>query len=669
MARIRHFALIAFVLLSGSASPVSAAGRARQSVAPVRLSAVDVSLDGPFVRITVRATSALPMASVTPTTEGPPRVFVDLPGVDPGQVPASLTGRAIVRRVRVALNSADPPVTRLVLDLAGAVMSAVVPGGSELTIVVAPADGVTAPTPRTGLGPSVASLAPASRPTAATGVSAPSGRVTATVAPPTAVVPARTVAPTPSSTPSSALPPASVAAPAVPAAAVASGAAPEAPAATAKPSSTAPAAPRSSQFSGFGTPRGVRPNGRVSVFSSGARSSQMGAASSSYSDVTTAVTYELTERDTDGVEYGLDVRHTAYSIQGRDPRVSVYTGYVGARLAGGALRARAGHLWLDDLGGLGALAGVQLEGRSAPIPTKGLGRWRGGLFGGLDPNVYKFGYSEGVSKAGAYMTLEGARGRRHVAGYVNVHNGSLTERSVLSFTNFVPAGPLFVYQAAEYDVAGTAGGMGHNGMAYFFGNARVNAGRRLEFLGTLSRGRSVDTRGLSDDIQAGRVVSQQAIDGLQYESLGGRVTAEVLPRVRMYAGYSRDKNNRDDAPTGRWLVGGFGGNLFDTGVDVTFSNSTMSRSTGSYHSTYLSAGRSLGRRVYATADFSTALSQVRFTRSDGLMIETRPKTKRMSLSGSVQLWGATSLMLSAERTMDDDYRELRVLSGLTFRLR
>ncbi|HUU32923.1 MAG TPA: hypothetical protein VMW48_02605, partial [Vicinamibacterales bacterium] len=397
--------------------------------------------------------------------------------------------------------------------------------------------------------------------------------------------------------------------------------------------------------------------------------SQMGAAANSYSDVTTAVTYGLTERDTDGVEYGVDVRHTAYSIQGRDPRVSVYTGFVGARMADGALRARAGHLWIDDLGGLGALAGVQLEGRSAPIPAMGLGRWRGGLFGGLDPNVYKFGYSEGVKKAGAYMTLEGARGRRHVAGYVNVHNGSLTERSVLSFTNFLPAGPLFVYQAAEYDVAGTAGGLGHSGLTYFFGNARVNAGRRVEFLGTLSRGRSVDTRGLSDDIQAGRAVSQQAVDGLQYESLGGRATVEVMPRVRVYAGYSRDKNNRDDAPTGRWLVGGFGGNLFDSGLDVTFSNSTMSRPTGSYHSTYLSAGRSLGRRIYATAEFSTALSQVRFTRSDGLVIETRPSTKRMGMTGAVQLWRATSLQISIERTLDGDYRETRVLTGLSFRLR
>ena len=236
----------------------------------------------------------------------------------------------------------------------------------------------------------------------------------------------------------------------------------------------------------------------------------------------TAVSYSFLDRDTDGVEYGLDLRYSAYSVQGRDPRVSIYNGFVGSRLAGGHASLRAGHLWIDDLGGLGALAGTQIEARSGAIPDTGLGRWRGGVFAGLDPNVYTLGYGDGVRKLGGYAVLEGARGRRHVAGYVNVHNGEMTERSVLSVANFVPAGPLFVYQVAEYDLAPVAGGRGHDGLTYFFGTARFNAGRRFELQGTVSRGRSVDARGLSDDIQAGRPVTQQAVDGLLYESYGGR---------------------------------------------------------------------------------------------------------------------------------------------------
>jgi hypothetical protein len=415
---------------------------------------------------------------------------------------------------------------------------------------------------------------------------------------------------------------------------------------------------------------GPRPSGRIAVFASGVRADGGGGDSTSYGDITTAVTYQFLDRANDGVEYGLDMRHTAYSVTGRDQRVSVYNGFVGARLAGGHAYLRAGQVWIDDLGALGAVAGAQVEARTGQIPTSGLGRWRAGVFGGLDPNLYRFGYGENVRKGGAYVVLEGNRGRRHVTGYVNVHNGSMTERSVLSVANFIPAGPFYVYQAAEYDLAPIAGGRGHDGLTYLFANGRAAVKPWLEVMATVSRGRSVDARGLSDDIQAGRAVTQQALDGLRYESVGGRVTAEVLPRVRVYAGYSRDRNNRDDAPTGRWLAGGFAGNVLGSGVDLTVSSSRMARPTGTYHSTFVSAGRDLGGRIYATAEFSTALSQVRFERSDGIVVETRPSTRRAGGNATVQISRSFSSFVTVEQTMDgDDYREWRALAGLTVRLR
>ena len=635
-------ALIALVVTAGlvtvGGDDAFAAGRNRQA-SGVPLAGVAISLDGPYVRITVRGTSTLPAATATPTTEGPPRVFIDLPGVSPGAVPPTLTGRAIVRRVRVALNSADPPVTRLVLDLAGAVTTAMVPGGTELTIVVAPADAVTssaAPRPQPPPAPRLVSAPPP----------APAGA-------PVALVTTAAAVPAPSSS-------------AVPIAAPPPAASAPSPVAAVPPAAQAPTA----SMGGFGTPRAIRPNGRVSVYVSGAKTSQTDGPGYNYGDVMTAVSYELSDRETDGVEYGLDMRHAAYSVQGRAPRVSIYTGFVGTRLAGGALKARVGHLWLDDLGGLGAVAGAHVEGRSAStIPTTGLGRWRAGAFGGLEPNVYTFGYGESVRKVGAYGALEGGRGRRHVAGYVNIHNGAITERSVLTVTNYLPVGPVSVYQAAEYDLSPTAGGRGHDGLTYFFSNARVNVSRRLELLGTVSRGRSVDTRGLSDDIQAGRPVSQQSLDGLRYESMGARATVEVLPRVRVNAGYSRDKNNRDDAPTGRWQFGAFAANTFGTGLDVTLSDNRTARPDGSYHSTYASLGRELGPRIYATAEYSTALSQVRFVRGDGLIIDSRPETRRAGINGSILLWRSTSLLVSAERTTGNDYQELRMLAGITVRMR
>jgi len=61
-----------------------------------------------------------------------------------------------------------------------------------------------------------------------------------------------------------------------------------------------------------------------------------------------------------------------------------------------------------------------------------------------------------------------------VLGFVTLKNASLTERSVLTTTNFVPVGQkFFLYQALEYDMKAPAG-QGNPGLTYFFTNARVS---------------------------------------------------------------------------------------------------------------------------------------------------------------------------------------------------
>lgn len=104
-------------------------------------------------------------------------------------------------------------------------------------------------------------------------------------------------------------------------------------------------------------------------------------------------------------------------------------------------------------------------------------------------------------------------------------------------------------------------GQGRQGLTYFFSNARVSPTSRVDVQGTFNRGRSVDTRGLAQDLMSGRQLTQTQINGLLYQSIGGRVTVEVLPRIRVYGGYSRDKTNRDDAGAGvgRTTIGGYAG--------------------------------------------------------------------------------------------------------------
>ena len=428
------------------------------------------------------------------------------------------------------------------------------------------------------------------------------------------------------------------------------------------------AAGRAAGQSSQSAPPAARPMIRVSLFTNSSQSEATDGTKTAFRDLSTAFSYQLPDLDANGADYGVDVRHAMYAATSRPSRVSIYEGFIGARLADGAVRFRLGHLWLSDLGSLGSVAGGLFEVRSRRFLPED-GRFRAGVFSGLDPNIFATGYADNVKKTGGYVAYDGSGARRHSIGYVMVRNASLTERSVVSTTNFLPVGrKLFVYQAAEYDV-GAPAGQAQGGLAYLFATARVLPTDRVEFQGTYNRGRSVDARGLSEDVLAGRPITQQAVEGLLYESIGGRATVEVVPRVRVYGGYSVDKNNRDTDPTNRFLVGGYASNIAESGVDVTVSDSLMDRPTGSYHSFYVSVGHQVKRNAYVSGDYSTSLSVVRFSRSDGITIETRPQTRRFSGTATINAGRSASLLATVERSLDDQVNELRVMTGITYRFR
>ncbi|MFA5910395.1 MAG: hypothetical protein WC815_16555 [Vicinamibacterales bacterium] len=412
-----------------------------------------------------------------------------------------------------------------------------------------------------------------------------------------------------------------------------------------------------------------KPDARVSFYVTTTRRSPDGGDSSNAFDFATAFTFRTPDVEGSGLEAGVDVRHTGYSASERPDRVSLYDGYVGARLGDrGQFRIRAGHMWLPDLGTAGSLAGGLAEYRSAAAGAER--RLIAGGFAGTEPLGYQTGYADGVTKFGGYVGLESGFLRRHVVGFTNIRHGSLTERSMLSVTNYIPVGTsFFAYQALEYDLTGPADGAAKGGLSYFLMNARASAGPKVELQGTYNRGRALDARQLADDVINGRALSATAVDGLRYESAGGRISVKVAPRVEIYGGYARDKNNRDDATTGRLTVGGYASNLFGTGFDLSGSDARIDRPTGPYHSRYLSIGHTIGRSVYVAGDYSTSLAVVRFLRSDGLVIESRPWTRRLSANVSATINRQFSVMGNVDYTMDEGLHELRVMTGITYRMR
>jgi hypothetical protein len=246
----------------------------------------------------------------------------------------------------------------------------------------------------------------------------------------------------------------------------------------------------------------------------------------------------------------------------------------------------------------------------------------------------------------------------------------MTERSIVSITNYVPAGSrFFAYQAAEVDVKGPAQGTAPSGVSYFLANVRYSPAQRVEVSGTYNRGRSIDARTLTNDLLNGRALTQQATEGLRYESRGGRLTVELFRGAQIYGSYAQDRTNRDDELAGRVAIGGHLANLLRSGLDVSVSDSRINRPTGAYHSRYVSVGRNISRSVYVSGDYSTSLSVIQFLRSDGIVIETRPWTRRFSGSANATLGRSTSLLFTFDYTQDEVQDEIRLLSGLSYRFR
>jgi hypothetical protein len=414
--------------------------------------------------------------------------------------------------------------------------------------------------------------------------------------------------------------------------------------------------------------RPLRPTGRISFYVNSAQIRPTDGAAVTMGDFITNINYSLADADGDGLEYGLDVRHSSSSDRSRAARVSMYDGYVGGRFVDGHVRVRAGQMWLNDLGGLGAVTGAVVEYKQGPT-TAAAGRLRVGMFAGTEPKPYELGSTPGIRKVGGYGILEGKGGRRHVAGYVRLADRNLIERSVVTTSNFVPIrSKYFVFQAAEYDLVGPAG-QGSGGLTYLMVNAHASPTARLDLQGLYHRGRSLDTRSITEDVLAGRPLRDGALDALLYASAGGRVSVHVGRDVRLQAGYTRDQNNRDSADTGRISLGVSSGNVAGSGVDLTVTDYRISRPTGQYNSIYASVGRQLGRAVYVSGDYSSSVSIVRFTRSDGITVETRPETTQIGLSAVVMTGRHISLSITADTTHDNDVSDVRVLAGMTYRFR
>ena len=113
----------------------------------------------------------------------------------------------------------------------------------------------------------------------------------------------------------------------------------------------------------------------------------------------------------------------------------------------------------------------------------------------------------------------------------------------------------------------------------------------------------------------------------------------------------------------------FGHDLLESGLDLHLSDARTKRSGYSDDSWYASLGKNLGTRVYLSADYASSLSVIKVIDPGDIQIETRPRTRRYGVSGIIRLSRAFSLTLSGEHLRDDTEKQVRILSGLTYRFK
>src|SRR5687768_3789358 len=115
--RFRSLSAFVAVVTVLSAGPELSARQSAREAGPV-LRTIRLVPSGPpgTTTMILEADGELP-EPVSDAIDGPPRVYLDLHGVTPGESIGPPGSDALVRRTRVALNSASPLVTRVVFDL------------------------------------------------------------------------------------------------------------------------------------------------------------------------------------------------------------------------------------------------------------------------------------------------------------------------------------------------------------------------------------------------------------------------------------------------------------------------------------------------------------------------------------------------------------------------
>lgn len=128
------------------AAPVVAEAKHAASSTPVFIRHVSVSRDGNGMQLDISPKTATPATAIA--LSGPDRLVIDLPNAIPAvKTKEILVNSPDVKSVRISRYQENPPVTRVVVDMASAHEFQLVPGDDKLTVKLQPSLAKAAPAP------------------------------------------------------------------------------------------------------------------------------------------------------------------------------------------------------------------------------------------------------------------------------------------------------------------------------------------------------------------------------------------------------------------------------------------------------------------------------------------------------------------------------------------
>jgi hypothetical protein len=317
----------------------------------------------------------------------------------------------------------------------------------------------------------------------------------------------------------------------------------------------------------------------------------------------------LWNRPGNGWSVRLDVRDRHRLYGDRDNQFILYDLYLNHDSTSSRFYLSLGHMNLYDTAGIGTLLG-------AAAGYKIFRTWLVGAYGGIQPEIYETKWDFDYRKFGLFVRHNGPGARSLQISVNNLSYNGQTERRFIYGGLLLPLkNVLTLYGNLEYELAGNV--KPEDRLSRIFLNLRLDLGRFVDLLGSVSSGRGLDYHRYIMELSKDITLRQNDIERYYYSKMTGlRASIKPVKNLRLFV----ERRDSEQADLGvlnhTWRLGLSAHNLLNSGISFNgvynFNRGDLSESDY----VYLALGRTFGRLSWYLS-FATTYNGVRYDTENG----------------------------------------------------